>query len=64
MPAHDCLWANDDEIVLPPGPEPAESDPECSVGPGQPRPAPSAGVYGELLAQGQLDDGSTLATPD
>ncbi len=56
MPAHDRLWSNDDEVILPQRPEAGERDPERSIEWGKPRPRPISGVDRELLSESELDD--------
>jgi hypothetical protein len=52
MPSDDGLWSNDYEVMLPPRPEPRESDPES----GESGSRAIMGVHRELLLKSHVDD--------
>jgi hypothetical protein len=60
MPANYGLWLDDDEDVSLAGPESEEGDPESPISVGDPRTRLLLGVDGELLAEGQLDEGLAM----
>jgi hypothetical protein len=55
---------DDDQNAPPARPEPRECDPEGAIERGQSRSRPPLHVDGELLPQGQLDNGLLPATPE
>ena len=64
VPAHHRVGLNDDEDLLPAGPEPAECDPEDSIDRPGPRLSLRLGVEGQLLAKGKLHDRLLPAASD
>ena len=56
MPSDDGLWSNDYEVILPPRPEPRESDPESSIEWGESGSRAIMGVHRELLLKSHVDD--------
>ena len=57
MPANHGLRLDDDEGASPARPESEEGDPESPISVGDPRTSLLLDVDGELLAEGQLDEG-------
>ncbi len=61
--AYDGLRSHQDESASPLRPDAREGNPEGPVQRGEPGPWVLVDVDGELLAEGQLDDGLVLTTP-